>query len=193
MYKTANKVNMMNEIHTKILKEIENCKTILFDIFGKTDKFTISDLEKYVKVRYGTKIYDSLRELYLIEDGVIRAENAHYYVDACDIDIRNNAYKVFRVYEKSVNNEKHKYTLVYFTYRDEFIEDLFIETAGIVEDDIALYLFPKDGEAKLKRQLESLYREYTKDEWVNTLRMLGVEEEFIDETVKSKYENDKSN
>lgn len=183
----------MNEIHIKILKEIENCKTILFDILGKTDKFTISDLEKYVKVRYGAKIYDSLRELYLIEDGVIRAENAHYYVDACDIDIRNNAYKVFRVYEKSVNNEKHKYTLVYFTYKDEFIEDLFIETAGIVEDDIALYLFPKDGEARLKRQLESLYREYTKDEWVNTLRMLGVEEEFIEETVKSKYENDKSN
>lgn len=177
----------MNEIHTKILEEIENCKTILFDILGKTDKFTISDLEKYVKVRYGVKVYDSLRELYLIEDGVIRAENAHYYVDPSDIDIKNNAYKIFRVYEKSVNNEKHKYTLVYFTYKDEFIEDLFIETAGIIEDDIAIYLFPKDGVNKLKWQLESFYREYTKDEWVNTLRMLGVEEEFIEETVKKKY------
>lgn len=94
--------------------------------------------------------------------------------------------KFLEYMKKSVNNEKHKYTLVYFTYKDEFIEDLFIETAGIIEDDIAIYLFPKDGENKLKRQLESFYREYTKDEWVNTLRMLGVEEEFIEETVKKK-------
>lgn len=164
---------MMNDMHKKALNEIENSKKSLYDIFGKTENFTVSDLEKYVMVKYGAKIYDSLRELSLIEDGVIRTENAHYYVDPSDIDIKNNAYKIFRVYEKSVNNEKHKYTLVYFTYKDEFIEDLFIETSGIIEDDIAIYLFPKDGENKLKRQLESFYREYTKDEWVNTLRMLG--------------------
>lgn len=103
---------MMNDMHKKALNEIENSKKSLYDIFGKTENFTVSDLEKYVMVKYGAKIYDSLRELSLIEDGVIRTENAHYYVDPSDIDIKNNAYKIFRVYEKSVNNEKHKYTLV---------------------------------------------------------------------------------
>lgn len=60
MYQVIIEDSIMNEIHIKILKEIENCKTILFDILGKIDKFTILDLEKYVKVRYGGKVYDSL-------------------------------------------------------------------------------------------------------------------------------------
>lgn len=119
-------------------------KKIIKNTINKDSDFTRSDFEKYVKLKYNVKIYNSIYEFYSVQFNKDISTELDQYVDDFAMHIVKTTHKVFRCTNSKINDKRYNSTLVFYSYHGDEIIDIFIERSGVINDSDCLYLFIKN-------------------------------------------------
>lgn len=139
------------KLKVKKLKQLDEFKAELKQMFGKDSNFTRFDFERYIKAKYSVKFYDSLQEYYDKNNEKVDVYDIKQFVDVLAFNIVEQDYRVACIPKEL--NQKYGAVFIYYSYKDSIITDMFIDNIGIKN---ANYwgIFEPNGEDIIRKNIK---------------------------------------